>query len=90
MTAGLSERPPVAIPVGPPVPGFPPDDLGDLAPEGAEAGPPRPGESDNRVLIDSLVARAVAATPGPGSSCSRRSTRWCCATAAAGSAARRR
>ena len=59
MTAGLSERPPVAIPVGPPVPGFPPDDLGDLAPEGAEAGPPRPGESDNRVLIDSLVARAI-------------------------------
>ncbi|MDF3048631.1 MAG: polymerase, sigma-24 subunit, subfamily [Pseudonocardia sp.] len=59
MTTGLSERPPVAIPVGSPVPGFPPDDLGDLAPEGAEAGQPRPGESDNRVLIDSLVARAI-------------------------------
>ena len=59
MTAGLSERPPAAIPVGPPVPGFPPDDLGDLAPEVAEAGQPRLDESDNRVLIDSLVARAI-------------------------------
>jgi RNA polymerase sigma-70 factor, ECF subfamily len=63
MTAGLSERPAAGMPAGPPATGFAvmPDVLGELGPEPADRRPdPLPGESDNRQLIDSLVARAIA------------------------------